>query len=615
MAKSSRRLPVIPLLVGISALGVLGTTVFAFMAGALDSSPVLPSVYSFDSTPDRFTKILLDGDAGGEGEGERAKREEGRAGKKDAKLRRSVRESLESVGYVGDNEVSGNGGLSSRGSGTGGGAVGDLSVRRSALEKRPQGLTAAKGTARPTVAEKQEQPRDRHQDHGTNPFTLTATDRHSTFAADVDTASYTQARGRLNAGVLPVPSSVRVEEFVNAQDYGYATPTDDAPFAVHLEAAPHPWTAGRTLLRVGVKGEEIDVADAPPVHLTFLVDVSGSMSSARKLPLVKTALHTLVANLGDDDTVAVVTYAGATEVLLEPTSAGRSDRLHEVISGLGAGGSTDMGSGVDLAYQLARAVYVEGHENRVIVLSDGDANVGDTSHTAILNRIEEHAANGVTLTTVGFGQGNYNDTLMEQLADKGDGAAFYIDSAAEARHRFSGELTGTLRTIAKDVKLQVEFNPSAVHSYRLVGYENRDVADRDFRNDAVDAGELGSGHQVTALYELILADDGATELATVRVRARAPGPDKPAREWATVLDTSQVRAELSEASPGFRKAVAVAGFAEVLRGSRYAQELSLSDVYRLAADAVTQEKRDQELLGLIAIAGSLSGETITVARR
>jgi Ca-activated chloride channel family protein len=292
-----------------------------------------------------------------------------------------------------------------------------------------------------------------------------------------------------------------------------------------------------------------------------------------------------------------------------------SDQIHEVISGLGSGGGTDMGSGVDLAYPLARASYVAGHENRVIVLSDGDANMGDTSHGQLLERIEDHASRGVTLTTVGFGQGNYNDALMEQVADKGDGAAFYIDSASEARHRFSTELSSTLRTIAKDVKLQVEFNPDAVHSYRLVGYENREIADRDFRNDAVDAGELGSGHQVTALYEIILADDGPSELATVRVRARAPGPDTPAREWATVFEASQVRSELADRSAAFRKAVAVAGFAELLRGSRFTEELSFTSLYRLAAVAVSGDKRDQELLGLITKAWELSGETLPVARR
>ncbi len=587
----SRRVLSLSLIVGLGALGTLGALVVGGAVATLDSAAPTGEAYVLEEIPDRFTRVIVDSDAG---HGVKAKKEEGRVGKADgttsARTGASASaKSLRSLGYV-EGTVSGNAGLATRGSGVGGGAS--------------------------LLAARTEKPTERHLDHGVSGFFLTETDRLSTFGADVDTASYTQARGKLDVGRLPLAAAVRTEEFVNAFDYDYAAPSgSDAPFAVHLEAAPHPWSGGQTLLRVGVKGAEIDASDAPPVHLTFLVDVSGSMSSRNKLPLVKTALHTLVANLGDDDTVAVVTYAGSTEVLLRPTAAGESDRIHEVVSALRSSGGTDMGSGVELAYTLARAAFVDGHENRVIVLSDGDANIGDTSHTQILDRIEEHASKGVTLTTVGFGTGNYNDALMEQLADKGDGAAFYIDSASEARHRFSTELTSTLRTIAKDVKLQVEFNPEAVHSYRLVGYENRDIADKDFRNDKVDAGEIGSGHEVTALYALNLVDDGPRELATVRVRARQPGPDAPAREWATLVSTDHVRTELADASGAFRKAVAVAGFAERLRGARYTEEIAYAEIYRLAAGAVTADERDQELLALIQKAGSLSGETVSVAQR
>ena len=609
--KPPRRVPVVPLLTGLAALGALGVAVTSFFVGALDTSPVLPFVYTAEDIPDRFTRLALapEGTETAASPG-REKREEGRVGEKDAGASRGPEENIRRLMATrGDGD--GSGGLGSRGIGMSGGGLGGGGLGGGGLGSSA-GL-AVGGTK--TSADPIQASRDRYTDHGVGGFVLAAKDGLSTFAVDVDTASFTQARSRLERGQLPAEASVRVEEFVNAFDYGYAPPTGDAPFAVHLEGAPHPWEAGRTLLRVGVKGEEVDVADAPPVHLTFLVDVSGSMSSRNKLPLVKTSLHTLVANLGDRDTVAISTYAGATQVLLQPTSAARSDVIHEVISGLGTGGGTDMGSGVELAYQLARSAYVAGHENRVIVLSDGDANVGDTSHTQILDRIAHHAAQGVTLTTVGFGTGNYNDALMEQLADQGDGASFYIDSAAEARHRFSGELTGTLRTIAKDVKLQVAFNPDAVHSYRLLGYENRAIADTDFRNDAVDAGEIGSGHQVTALYELILVDDGPSELATVRVRARAPGPDAPAEEWRTSVTTADLHAELADASPALRKAVAVAGFAEVLRGSRFSEELSYAALYRLAAGAVSDSERDQQLLGLIAAAGTLGGETMAVAVR
>ena len=440
-----------------------------------------------------------------------------------------------------------------------------------------------------------------HTDHGVNPFTMTADDALSTFSIDVDTASYALARRQLEAGGLPAMASVRVEEFVNYFDYdSYAQPTADVPFAVHMEAMPDPFRAGRHLLRVGVQGKEVRRDQRKPVHLTFLVDVSGSMSSADKLGLAKKAMHMMVDGLGEDDTVAFATYAGRTARILEPTTAANKRRIHDAIESLSSGGSTAMSAGIDIAYDMAAESFVEGHENRVIVMSDGDANVGNTSWDDMLSQIKGHADAGVTLSTIGFGMGNYRDTLMEQLSNKGDGNNFYIDTQTQAQRVFVEELSGTMVTIARDTKIQVEFNPAAVSAYRLIGYENRDIADKDFRNDRVDAGEIGAGHNVTALYEVILKDDYARDLATVRMRWESPGADKAASERAYGFDASALAETPRLASKDTRIAYAAATFAEVLRGSPHASELDMDQLIAFTqAAARPGEKDDQELIELM----------------
>ena len=446
--------------------------------------------------------------------------------------------------------------------------------------------------------------------YGTNDMTLVEGDRFSTFAVDVDTASYAMARRKLNEGLLPDHASVRVEEFVNAMDYGYKAPAQgsEAPFAVFMEAAPSPWEPSHHVMRVGVQGMEL--TERPPVHLTFLVDTSGSMSQADKLPLAQEALMELVEGLGPQDTVALGTYAGSTQMILGPTSASQGSTVNAAIAQLRSGGGTAMSNGMEMAYQMASESYVHGHENRVIVLSDGDANIGRTSHEEILRTVQHHAEEGITLTTVGFGMGNYQDAMMEQLANKGDGNYFYVDTAKEARKVFGEDLAGTLVTIAKDVKIQVEFNPEAVIGYRLVGYENRDVADKDFRNDRVDAGEIGSGHAVTALYDVVLRDGAEDmELATVRLRAKKPGPDSAAKEWATTFAPEHMYSEIASASASLRLAVAVASFAELLRGSPYAAEIRYADVLKLAQGATLRgEAEHAELLSMIEKAARLSGD-------
>jgi Ca-activated chloride channel family protein len=455
-----------------------------------------------------------------------------------------------------------------------------------------------------------------YTDYGVGEMFLVENDALSTFSVDVDTASYAISRRKLNSGGLPPQASVRVEEFVNAFDYSYAPPRDGRPFSVQMEALANPEVGNHHILRVGVQGREL-VGERKPVHLTFLVDVSGSMSSPDKLGLAKRALHELVDNLGVEDTVALATYAGTERIVLEPTYTTQKKTIHDAIEGLRNGGGTSMGSGMELAYRMASEMYLHGAENRVIVLSDGDANIGRTSHDEILSTIEHYAEEGITLTTVGLGMGNYKDTMMEQLANKGDGNYFYIDSFKEAQKVFGQDLSGTIQTIAKDVKIQVEFDPDAVHAYRLIGYENRDIADEDFRNDQVDAGEVGSGHQVTALYDVVLKDDAGPKdtIATVRLRAKNPGPDRPAKEYTWAVPVGEIHGVFADASRDSRSAWAVATFAEKLRGSPHAAEIAYTDIYRYAAGATDGSDDHRELLQLIDRAAQLSGEGSPVAAR
>ncbi|MCP4804282.1 MAG: DUF3520 domain-containing protein [Proteobacteria bacterium] len=462
--------------------------------------------------------------------------------------------------------------------------------------------------------------REGYTHYGINDMELAEKDRFSTFSIDVDTASYAISRRKLNEGWMPNTAGVRVEEFVNALHYDYDAPkagtNGGAPFNVHMEAAPSPFQHNHHILRVGVQGAEIDQSTRAPMHLTFLVDTSGSMNSPDKLGLAKTALHELVDNLGPEDTIALTTYAGSSTVVLPATGANKKAAIHAGIESLTSGGGTHMDSGMNLAYETASNSYLYGSENRVVVLSDGDANIGRTSHDEILRTIQHYAEEGITLSTIGFGMGNYQDTMMEQLANKGDGNYFYIDTAKEAQKVFGEDLAATTQVIAKDVKIQVEFNPDAVTAYRLIGYENRDIADVDFRNDRVDAGEIGSGHAVTALYDVVLRDDAKSqELATVRIRAKKPGPDSAAREWATLMDGELVQSEFTDASKDFRLAFATASFAELLRGSPYLAEVSYRDVLAIAQAASRGHDEDKELIGLIGTAGQLSGERGPVAGR
>ncbi|MBA3464079.1 MAG: von Willebrand factor type A domain-containing protein [Deltaproteobacteria bacterium] len=447
-------------------------------------------------------------------------------------------------------------------------------------------------------------------DHGKNPWVDASKDNLSTFAADVDTASYSLARRKLLEGTMPVPAGVRVEEFVNYFRYSFPTPQSDSPFAVIMEAAPSPLAPGRHIVRVGVATKAKTAQERKPANLVFLVDVSGSMQRPDRIELAKKALTILTNNLGEGDSVSIVTYAGSTRVVLEPTGMEDKSKILEALDNLTAGGSTGMASGIDLAYKQAMQGLRPGTISRVIVLSDGDANVGPTTHDEILKIIEGRAKEGVTLSTIGFGTGNYKDATMERLADKGNGNNFYIDSEDEAKKVFETDLTATLEVVAKDAKLQVDFDSKMVARYRLVGYENRDIADNDFRNDRVDAGEIGAGHQVTALYEVELTAQGKqlnAPLGGIRIRHKAPNGEK-ATEAAFPMPGGPA-ASFENSSADFRFAFATAAFADVLRGGQDAEHWSLADIRDMAKAAAGDSAERRELVSLIEKAMSITGRT------
>ncbi len=427
-----------------------------------------------------------------------------------------------------------------------------------------------------------------------NPFIRTTDDNLSTFAMDVDTASYSAARRYLlESNQLPPADMVRVEEFVNALNYAYPQPSDT--FGVTVDAAPAPFLAANSrLVRVGIQGMHIDSAQRKPAALTFVIDVSGSMEEAQRLPLVKQALAILVEQLREDDTVAIVAYGSNAFTVLEPTSASAKPTIISAINALKNEGSTNAEGGLRLAYEVAGRAFKREASNRVILCSDGVANVGATGPAEILAAIRDRAAQGIYLTTVGFGMGDYNDQLMEQLANDGNGNYAYVDTLEEARRIFVENLTGTLQVIAKDAKIQVVFNPAVVSQYRLLGYENRAVADADFRNDRVDAGEVGAGHSVTALYEVILTEQSAGEALSVQVRWADPQSGT-VRELNQPFASTAFGATFAATPANLRLAAAVAALAEHLRASPYAQSWSLADVGVLVAQLAADQPNNAQL--------------------
>ncbi|TJY65343.1 VWA domain-containing protein [Sinimarinibacterium sp. CAU 1509] len=451
----------------------------------------------------------------------------------------------------------------------------------------------------------------------------------STFSIDVDTGAYANLRRMLREGRLPPQDAVRVEELINYFEYDYAPPSDRAtPFAVHTQLAPTPWNRDTRLLRIGVQGWKPSGA-LPPANLVFLVDVSGSMQSPDKLALAKSALKLLTQQLDARDRISLVVYAGASGVVLPPTPGNRKAEIIAAIDQLEAGGSTNGAAGIETAYALAQQAHIDGGINRVLLATDGDFNVGTVNFEQLKDLAERKRATGVALSTLGFGGGNYNDQLMEQLADAGNGNYSYIDSLEEARRALVHSRAAMLQTIAQDVKIQIEFNPAVVAEYRLIGYENRALAREDFNNDKVDAGEIGAGHSVTALYEIALVGSAGTqvdplrygatpgteavsdELAFLRLRYKRPGEDR-SQLIERPLRLRDQLAGVDRTDADFRFAAAVAGFGQLLRGGRYTESFGYDDVLALARNARGSDDQGWrgEFLQLVQLAASLDATTV-----
>ncbi len=470
--------------------------------------------------------------------------------------------------------------------------------------------------------------RENYAQISTNPIVVTSSEPTSTFSVDVDSGSYANVRRLLNRGALPPGDAVRVEEMINYFSYNYSVPSDtDTPFSITTELATSPWNEKTHLLHIGLKGYEVAPENRPAANLVFLIDVSGSMSAPNKLGLVKPAMKMLVNQLDEDDTVSIVVYAGASGAVLEPTAGDKKKEIARAIDSLQAGGSTNGRAGIELAYSLAAENFEKDAANRVILVTDGDFNVGLSDVDQLKKLIEKKRESGIALTTLGFGEGNYNDHLMEQLADVGNGAYAYIDTLNEARKVLSEEVSATLMTIAKDVKIQVEFNPALVSEYRLIGYENRHLANEDFANDKVDAGDIGAGHTVTALYEIALVGSGGErntpkrygasntddvnldEIAELRLRYKAPQGDTSKLIAQQVLKNDVIDS-VDETSSNFRFSAAVAALGQQLRDAKYLHQFDIEDSLKLATGARGTDEFGyrQEFLNLVRLAKELNAQ-------
>ncbi len=447
--------------------------------------------------------------------------------------------------------------------------------------------------------------RDNYVDTPSNGVHQVSTTPLSTFSIDVDTGSYANVRSYLTMGQNPPTDAIREEAFINYFDYNYATPNSTKqPFSVNTEIAPSPWNVERQLLRIALKGYDIPKAERKASNLVFLVDVSGSMAQPNKLPLLVQSLSMLTKELGENDTVSLVTYAGNASVVLKPTKGDNTQTILNALKSLNAGGGTYGESGIKLAYQQAQQGFIKGGVNRVILATDGDFNLGVTNMDELKDIITAERKKGVSLTTLGVGRGNYNDALMEQLANTGDGNHAYIDTLHEAQKVLLRQMSGTLQSIASDVKIQVEFNPANVKEYRLIGYQNRKLRDEDFNNDKVDAGEIGAGHTVTALYELTLTGDQgqiddlryqqkeadvassgshSNELAHVKVRYKLPGTATSKLVEGNV-NQNDIKKGFTQASADFKFATAVAAFAQKLKENSYLDDFDYAQIATIARE-------------------------------
>ena len=460
-----------------------------------------------------------------------------------------------------------------------------------------------------------------------NPLHKVSEQPVSTFSIDVDTGAYTNMRRMLNQGQLPVTDAIRTEELINYFSYQYpSSSSKDQPFKVTTEVAATPWNKHTHLLHIGLRGYALDNTQLPPANLVFLIDVSGSMHSRDKLPLLKSGLKLLVKQLDKEDRIAMVVYAGASGVVLDSTAGDQHMAINVALDKLGAGGSTNGASGIKLAYQMAEKGFIKGGINRILLATDGDFNVGLTSFDALKQMVADKRKQGIALSTLGFGQGNYNDHLLEQLADVGNGNYSYIDTLKEARKVLVEQMAATLSTIARDVKIQVEFNPVQVAEYRLIGYENRHLNREDFNNDKVDAGDIGAGHTVTALYEITLTGSAgqridnlryqapsirlpvtnSEELAYVRLRYKQPDQDNSQLLEHGVMK-SDIQTQLNRTSESFRFAAAVAAFGQQLRGGKYMENFDYDDILALARQSRGNDDNGYrgEFIQLVALAKTL----------
>ncbi|MEO6677248.1 MAG: VWA domain-containing protein [Pseudomonas sp.] len=476
----------------------------------------------------------------------------------------------------------------------------------------------------PSAPGYQDEQREQYQALADNPIHSVAEAPVSTFSADVDTGAYANVRRLLNQGRLPPEGAVRLEEMVNYFPYDYALPTDGSPFGVTTELAPSPWNPHTRLLRIGIKASDRAVAELAPANLVFLVDVSGSMDRREGLPLVKSTLKLLVDQLREQDRVSLVVYAGESRVVLEPTSGREKAKIRTAIDQLKAGGSTAGASGIELAYQMAQQAFIPKGINRILLATDGDFNVGISDFDSLKQMAVDKRKTGISLTTLGFGVDNYNEHLMEQLADAGDGNYAYIDNLREARKVLVDQLGSTLDVVAKNVKLQVEFNPAQVSEYRLLGYENRALKREDFNNDKVDAGEIGAGHTVTALYEIVpkgekgwleplrygdassVASGKSGEMAMLRVRYQLPEGGN-----SRLIERPIGSHSVGKASNDLRFAAAVAAFSQQLKDGRYTGNFSLKDTEALARGARGDDRFGlrAEFVQLVELAQSLRTST------
>ena len=452
---------------------------------------------------------------------------------------------------------------------------------------------------------------ERYADAGVNPMVEATQERMSTFAMDVDTASYTIVRRKLLEGQLVPPSAVRVEEMLNYFRFPYPKPGQGL-FAVQLDAIPSPFAPGRHLMRVGIQAKGLTAAERRPAHLTFLIDVSGSMGSKDKLPLTRQALHVLVDNLQHGDTVGIVTFGTTAKIALPSTSVDDKKKIYAALDALRAGGSTAMAEGLVMAYQQALREAGAQSISRVVIVTNADANVGATTHDEMHQAVQSYIKEGVTLSAIGVGAGNFKDIVLQPLADKGKGSYYYMDSLAQAHRIFERELLGTLQVVAVDAKVQVEFNTESVKRYRLVGYEKRTLAAADFRNDQAVAGQVGAGHCVTALYEVELVPGrGEQSLATVHLRAR-PSQGAAPEEQAFVFPAKSLYPTFDEAPADLRFATAVAGAAEVLRRSPYARSYVWESVRSTACSAAAD---DADRLEFCSLLGRIRGLVAQIATR